>query len=194
MEKNWNVGTVYLNDRTRIIVMGITGREASQVVAESEALYPGFIVAGVTPGKGGSEVAGKPVYNTVREALEKHPEINTGIVYVPPASVKDAVIELVDAGIKLIYIITEHVPIRDTVYFYHYAKERGVIIVGPHIPWLHDALGASKDRSHRRKEPIHSLRKGWSCNPFQVWRSYNYHCGDVQKKGLGRLYGPCLGR
>jgi len=72
MEKNWNVGTVYLNDRTRIIVMGITGREASQVVAESEALYPGFIVAGVTPGKGGSEVAGKPVYNTVREALSRY--------------------------------------------------------------------------------------------------------------------------
>ena len=131
MERRWKVGTVYLNDSTRIIVMGITGREASQVVAESEALYPGFVVAGVTPGKGGSEVAGVPVYNTVREAQERHPEINTGIVYVPPASVKDAVIELIDAGIGVIFIITEHVPIRDTVYFYHYAKERGTIIVGP---------------------------------------------------------------
>ncbi len=147
MEKNWNVGTVYLNDKTRIIVMGITGREASQVVAESEALYPGFVVAGVTPGKGGSEVAGKPVYNTVKEALGKHPEINTAIVYVPPASVKDAVIELIDAGIKVIFIITEHVPIRDTVYFYHYAKERGVIIVGPTslgcmMPWVPARIGA----------------------------------------------------
>jgi succinyl-CoA synthetase alpha subunit/citryl-CoA synthetase small subunit len=131
MERTWNTGTVYLNDQTRIIVMGITGREASQVVSESEALYPGFILAGATPGKGGSQVAGVPVYNTVKEALSKHPSINTGIVYVPPASVKDAVIELVDAGIKVIFIITEHVPIRDTVYFYHYAKERGVIIVGP---------------------------------------------------------------
>lgn len=129
--KNWKVGTLYLNDRTRIIVMGITGREASQVVAESEALYPGFIVAGVTPGKGGADVAGIPVYNTVREAQRMHPEINTAIVYVPPPSVKDAVIELIDAGVKVIFIITEHVPIRDTVYFYHYAKERGVAIVGP---------------------------------------------------------------
>ncbi len=129
--KNWKVGTLYLNDRTRIIVMGITGREASQVVAESEALYPGFIVAGVTPGKGGADVAGIPVYNTVREAQKIHPEINTAIVYVPPPSVKDAVIELIDAGVKVIFIITEHVPIRDTVYFYHYAKERGVAIVGP---------------------------------------------------------------
>jgi succinyl-CoA synthetase alpha subunit/citryl-CoA synthetase small subunit len=131
MERTWNTGTVYLNDQTKIIVMGITGREASQVVSESEALYPGFVLAGVTPGKGGSQVAGVPVYNTVKEALSKHPSINTGIVYVPPASVKDAVVELVDAGIKVIFIITEHVPIRDTVYFYHYAKERGVIIVGP---------------------------------------------------------------
>jgi len=124
-------GTVYLNENTRIIVMGITGREASQVVSESEALYPGFVVAGVTPGKGGTQVANKPVYNTVKEALKEHPEINTGLVYVPPTSVKDAVIELIDAGIKVIYIVTEHVPIRDTVYFYHYAKERDVIIVGP---------------------------------------------------------------
>ncbi|MFN3814012.1 MAG: succinate--CoA ligase subunit alpha [Aquificaceae bacterium] len=129
--KNWNVGTLYLNDKTRVVVMGITGREASQVVAESEALYPGFIVAGVTPGKGGADVAGIPVYNTVREAQKRHPEINTAIVYVPPPSVKDAVIELIDAGVKVIFIITEHVPIRDTVYFYHYAKERGVAIVGP---------------------------------------------------------------
>jgi len=133
MEKNWNVGTLYLNDKTRVIVIGITGREASQVVAETEALYPGIIKAGVTPGKGGMEVAGIPVFNTVKEALNspEGKDINTGLIYVPPSSVKDAVIELIDNGIKLIYIITEHVPIRDTVYFYHYAKERGVTIVGP---------------------------------------------------------------
>ncbi len=133
MQKNWSVGTKYLNDKTRLIVIGITGREASQVVSETEALYPGFIKAGVTPGKGGMEVAGVPVFNTVKEALESEvgAGINTGLIYVPPASVKDAVIELIDAGIKVIYIITEHVPIRDTVYFYHYAKDRGVTIVGP---------------------------------------------------------------
>ena len=133
MEKNWKVGTKYLNDKTRVIVIGITGREASQVVSETEALYPGIIKVGVTPGKGGQEVSGVPVFNTVKEALSspEGKEVNTGLIYVPPASVKDAVIELVDAGISVIYIITEHVPIRDTVYFYHYAKERGVTIVGP---------------------------------------------------------------
>lgn len=124
-------GTVYLNDSHRFVVIGITGREASQVVTETESLYPGFIKAGVTPGKGGTSVANVPVYNTLKEALSHHPEINAGLIYVPPVSVKDAVIELVNNGIKLIYIITEHVPIRDTTYFYNYAKERGVIIVGP---------------------------------------------------------------
>jgi len=133
MEKYWTVGTKYLNDRTRVIVIGITGREASQVVTETQNLYPGIIKAGVTPGKGGQEVAGVPVFNTVKEAISRDElkDINTGLIYVPPSSVKDAVIELIDAGIKLIYIITEHVPIRDTVYFYHYAKERDVTIVGP---------------------------------------------------------------
>ncbi len=133
MEKYWNVGTLYLNDKTKVIVIGITGREASQVVAETEAIYPGIIKVGVTPGKGGMEVAGIPVFNTVKEALgsPEGKDVNTGLIYVPPSSVKDAVIELVDNGIKLIYIITEHVPIRDTVYFYHYAKKRNVTIVGP---------------------------------------------------------------
>ncbi|HIC97518.1 MAG TPA: succinyl-CoA synthetase subunit alpha [Aquificaceae bacterium] len=133
MKMEWKVGTRYLNDRTRVIVMGITGREASQVVTETKALYPDIIKVGVTPGKGGKEVAGVPVFNTAKEALSS-PEgegVNTGLVYVPPASVKDAVVELIDAGIKVIYIITEHVPIRDTVYFYHYARERDVVIVGP---------------------------------------------------------------
>lgn len=133
MEKSWTVGTKYLNDQTKVIVIGITGREASQVVTETQNLYPGIIKAGVTPGKGGQQVAGVPVFNTVKEAIsrEELSDINTGLIYVPPASVKDAVIELIDAGIKVIYIITEHVPIRDTVYFYHYAKERDVTIVGP---------------------------------------------------------------
>lgn len=133
MEKSWTVGTKYLNDQTKVIVIGITGREASQVVTETQNLYPGIIKAGVTPGKGGQQVAGVPVFNTVKEAISREElnDINTGLIYVPPASVKDAVIELIDAGIKVIYIITEHVPIRDTVYFYHYAKERDVTIVGP---------------------------------------------------------------
>ncbi len=162
MERDWNIGTKYLNDKTRLIVIGITGREASQVVSESEALYPGFIKVGVTPGKGGNEVAGVPVFNTVKEALNspEGKDVNTGLIYVPPASVKDAVIELIDSGIKVIYIITEHVPIRDTVYFYHYAKEKGATIVGPTslgcmVPAIPARIGAIGG-----KNPSIAYRKG----------------------------------
>jgi succinyl-CoA synthetase alpha subunit len=128
-------GTKYLNDGTGVIVIGITGREASQVVIESEKLYPGIIKCGVTPGKGGivNDTLPVHVFDTVKDAL-KVPElknsVNTGLIYVPPTSVLDSVMELVDHGIKLIYIITEHVPIRDSIIIYEIAKSKGVTVIG----------------------------------------------------------------
>ncbi len=128
------VGTSYLNDKTGIVVIGATGREASQVIKESEAYRPGLVKAGVTPGKGGADTGLPcPVFNTVREAVndpEVGASINTGLVYVPPASVLDAVLELIDNNIKVICVVTEHVPIRDSAVMYKVSQERGVKIVG----------------------------------------------------------------
>ena len=128
------MGPSFLNDKTGVVVIGATGREASQVIKESEALYPGIIKAGVTPGKGGTDTGLPcPVFNTVKEAVEDEEVgkmINTGLVYVPPASVLDAVMELMDNGIKLIYIVTEHVPIRDAAVIRKNAVERGCKVVG----------------------------------------------------------------
>ena len=128
-------GTKYLNDETGIIVIGITGREASQVVIESEKLYPGMVKCGVTPGKGGipNDALKVPVFDTVKEALavpEFKKTVNTGLIYVPPTSVLDAVMELINHGIKLMYIITEHVPIRDSIIIYEIAKSKGVTVIG----------------------------------------------------------------
>ena len=129
-------GTKYLNDKTGVIVIGITGREASQVVTESEKLFPGIVKCGVTPGKGGSVLKDDcpiPIFDTVKDALKSDKlkeSVNTGLIYVPPTSVLDAVYELIDNGIKLIYIITEHVPIRDAIIIYELSKEKGVTIVG----------------------------------------------------------------
>ena len=129
-------GTKFLNDGTGVIVIGITGREASQVVIESEKLFPGIVKCGVTPGKGGTvlkEECPVPVFDTVKDALkvkEFKDSVNTGLIYVPPTSVLDAVYELIDNGIKLMYIITEHVPIRDSIIIYELAKEKGVTVVG----------------------------------------------------------------
>ncbi len=128
-------GTKYLNDETGVIVIGITGREASQVVIESEKLYPGIVKCGVTPGKGGipNDALNVPVFDTVKEALavpELKKTVNTGLIYVPPTSVLDAVMELINHDIKLMYIITEHVPIRDSIIIYEIAKSKGITIIG----------------------------------------------------------------
>lgn len=126
-------GPVYLNDKTGVVVIGATGREASQVIRESETLYPGIIKAGVTPGKGGSTELPVPMFDTLHQAVSDPrvgSSINTALIYVPPVSVLDAVMECMDSGLKVIYIITEHVPIRDSEIIYQEKVRRGVVIVG----------------------------------------------------------------
>jgi succinyl-CoA synthetase alpha subunit len=124
-------GTSLLNENTRLVVIGATGREASQVVRESEALYPGIVLAGVTPGKGGSTIEPEvPIYNTVREAVRAHTGIDTALVYVPAPSVKDAALEAMAAGLKSVVIVTEHTPIRDAAAVYEAGKAAGVRVVG----------------------------------------------------------------
>lgn len=121
--------SILIDENTRVIVQGITGREASFVTRQMLE-YGTKVVAGVTPGKGGQEVHGVPVYDTVKEAVENH-DINTSLIYVPPAFAKDAVLEAIDNGIKLIVIITEHIPVHDAMKLYHYAKKKGARIIGP---------------------------------------------------------------
>ncbi|MEM1677149.1 MAG: succinate--CoA ligase subunit alpha, partial [Nitrososphaerota archaeon] len=97
--------TILVNSNTRVLVQGITGREgAFHTKAMKE--YGTKIVAGVTPGKGGSTVEGVPVYDSVGEAVRKHPEINASIIFVPARFAADAVYEAIDAGIELIVVIT----------------------------------------------------------------------------------------
>jgi succinyl-CoA synthetase alpha subunit len=124
-------GTSLLSEKTRLVVVGATGREASQVVRESEALYPGIVAAGVTPGKGGTTIEPNvPIYHTIREAIATHADIDTALVYVPPASVKDAALEAIANGLKTIFIVTEHTPIRDAAAIYEAATKAGVRVVG----------------------------------------------------------------
>ena len=122
--------SIFVDEDTKVLVQGITGREASEKVPEMLD-YGTDIVAGVTPGKGGQEVHGVPVYDTVKEALEQHPEINASIVYVPPRFAKDAAFEALDAGIPFLNIITEHIPVKDTRDIHRKAEEKDAKIVGP---------------------------------------------------------------
>lgn len=112
-----------------MLVQGITGNEGSRAVQLMKE-YGTKVLAGVTPGKGGQSVEGIPVYDTVKEALQEH-DINASIVYVPPFAAKDAVMEAAGNGIPLINVITEGVPIRDSVEMIAYAKMHGSRIVGP---------------------------------------------------------------
>ncbi len=121
---------ILVDENTRVVVQGITGREATTFTL-SMLEYGTPVLAGVTPGKGGQSVYGVPVYNTVREAVAAHPEINTSIVSVPPAFTMDATMEAVDAGIKFISVFTERVPRIDVCRALEYARQHGARVVGP---------------------------------------------------------------
>ncbi len=126
---------VLLDENSRVIVQGITGREGSfhtKLMLE----YGTKIVAGVTPGKGGQTVHGVPVYDTMEEAVSEHPEANTSIIFVPARFAPDAVYEAVDAGMKLVVVITEHIPVHESLKFVNYAKQKGTVIIGPNCPGI----------------------------------------------------------
>ena len=120
---------ILIDRSTTILVQGITGREASFFTRESLD-YGARVVAGVTPGKGGQEVYGIPVYDCVKNALRNH-RIDAGVVSVPPFAVRDAALEAVENGIPLLVIMTERVPRRDVAALLHFARENGTRVIGP---------------------------------------------------------------
>lgn len=120
---------ILVDGNTRIIVQGITGREAASF-SKDMIDYGSKVAGGVTPGKGGWDVYGIPVFDSVRQAVSKFPA-NTSIISVPPAGVKGAAFEALDAGIALLVVITERVPRRDVVELLEYAEEEGARVVGP---------------------------------------------------------------
>ncbi len=122
--------SILINKETKVLVQGITGKEGSKA-AEQMVAYGTQVLAGVTPGKGGQEVIGIPVFNSVSEALAKFPNINTTSIAVPGQFAKVATLEAIEAKIPLIHILTEHMPIYDTAYAYAAAKNAGIRVVGP---------------------------------------------------------------
>ncbi|MDR2743963.1 MAG: succinate--CoA ligase subunit alpha [Desulfovibrio sp.] len=121
---------ILINAESRVIVQGITGRQA-RVHVPYHFEYGVRIVGGVTPGKGGERVSGVPVFDTVRGALERVGPVDGSIVFVPPQGVLDSALEAVDNGIKLLVIITEHVPVHDTMKIREAAKAAGCMVIGP---------------------------------------------------------------
>lgn len=126
--------SILVGKETRLLVQGITGREGA-FHTEQMVEYGTNVVAGVTPGKSGQEVAGVPVFDTVQEAVQAT-NANTSIIYVPARFAPDAIYEAVDNGIELVICITEGVPVNDMVAVYHHVKEKGARLIGPNCPGL----------------------------------------------------------
>ena len=124
--------SVLVNKDSKIIVQGFTGSEgtfhAGQMID-----YGTTVVGGVTPGKGGQEHLGKPVFNTVKESV-KNVQANTSIIFVPPAFAADAIMESAEAGIKVIICITEGIPTADMVKVKAYLQDKDCTLVGPNCP------------------------------------------------------------
>jgi succinyl-CoA synthetase alpha subunit len=126
--------SILVDSKTRLAVQGITGREGEFHTRQMQA-YGTNIVAGVTPGKGGSWVAGIPVFDTMHEAV-KATEANTSIVYVPARFAPDAILEAADAGIKVIVCITEGIPVLDMIKVRTHLDCMDARLVGPNCPGI----------------------------------------------------------
>jgi len=124
--------SVLVNKDSKIIVQGFTGSEGT-FHAEQMIEYGTNVVGGVTPGKGGQEHLGKPVFNTVEDAV-KAVGADTTIIFVPPAFAADAIMEAASAGIKVIITITEGIPVADMVKAYDYIKDKDCTLIGPNCP------------------------------------------------------------
>src|SRR5919205_1223449 len=123
---------IIIDENTRVVVQGLTGREGSFHALRNRD-YGTRVVAGVTPGKGGQDVDGVPVFDTVAEAVGER-GANTSLVFVPPRFAADAIYEAADAGIETIVCITERIPAHEMLRVYNYVRPRGITLVGPNCP------------------------------------------------------------
>jgi len=124
--------SILVNQSTRLLVQGITGRDGS-FHTKQMLDYGTKVVAGVTPGKGGTKFGGVPVFNSVSEAVQKT-GANTSVIYVPALYAADAILEATDAGVRLVVCITEGIPTTDMLKVYNYLKHTDTRLVGPNCP------------------------------------------------------------
>ena len=125
---------ILVNENTRLLVQGITGREGTFHTQQAVA-YGTRVVAGVTPGKGGTSVDGIPVFSTVREACEKT-GANASVIFVPPAFAADAIMEAADAGVALVVAITEGIPTIDMIRVTEFLRVRATRLIGANCPGI----------------------------------------------------------
>ncbi|HEX6912710.1 MAG TPA: succinate--CoA ligase subunit alpha [Longimicrobium sp.] len=179
--------SIFIDQSTRLIVQGITGRDGS-FHAKQMMEYGTHVVAGVTPGKGGQTFEGSvPIFNTVQEAVQAT-GANASVIYVPPAGAADAMFEAADAGVDFIVCITEGVPVLDMTRVYPYVKEKGARLLGPNCPGL---LSAGKSKvgiipGHiTQPGPVGLVSKSGTLTYEVVYKLKNAGIGTTTCVGIG---------
>ena len=125
---------IIVNSETRVLVQGITGAQGS-FHTKLMLDYGTRIVAGTSPGKGGTAIHGIPVYDTVEEA-QKADAVETSIVFVPAPFALDATLEAIDGGVRTVVVVTEHVPVHDAVALMSFAEQKNALVIGPNTPGI----------------------------------------------------------
>ena len=175
--------SIWLDSKSKIVVQGITGKNG-QFHSEQMLDYGTKLVGGVTPGKGGQETLGLPIWDTVSEAVDEG--ANVSCVFVPPAFAADAIMESADSGIKLIVGITEGIPALDMVKVKKYINSKDVRLIGPNCPGIitpgESKVGIMPGHIHRRGDVGIISRSG-----TLTYEAVN----QVTEKGLGQS--TCVG-
>ncbi len=187
---------ILINEQTRYLIQGITGKQG-QLACEEMLKEGSLVAAGVTPGKGGQNILGVPVYNSVAEAKEKQ-QIDVSVVLVPARNAKEAIIEAITAGIPLINIITENIPIHDAMHCLALAKKQGVRIIGPTSIGIFSvgkskcgAIASGKSRSAFTPGPIGIISRsgGMACETALVLKQAGLGQSTVVGTGADVIMG-----
>ena len=178
--------SILINKNTKVICQGITG-SAGTFHTRGCRDYGTQMVAGVTPGKGGQDLDGIPVFNTVGDAVSAT-GANATMIFVPAAFTADAILEAVDAGIEVIAAITEGVPVLDMVRVYEIVRERGVALIGPNCPGLitpgECKIGIMPGYIHN-KGRVGVMSRSGTLTYEAVWQTSNEGLGQSTGVGLG---------
>ena len=178
--------SILVDEKSRVCVQGITGREG-MVRTHVMKDYGTHVVAGVTPGKAGSEVYGVPVYDSMEEAWEKAGSIDISVIFVPASLVKNAALEAIDAGVKLLVIVPDRVPIFDVLEMSRFAKEKRAHFIGPNTLGLVSpgkaVLGMIGGRAERAREWFRPGNVGVSSRSGGMTSAISYFLTEA---GLGQ--------
>ena len=178
--------SILINENTKVICQGITGN-AGTFHARGCRDYGTQMVGGVTPGKGGQDIDGIPVFNTVGDAVAAT-GANATMIFVPPAYTADAILEAIDAGIQVIAAITEGVPVLDMVRVYEIVRERDVALIGPNCPGLitpgECKIGIMPGYIHN-KGSVGVMSRSGTLTYEAVWQTSNEGLGQSTCVGLG---------